>query len=102
MGWVYQYALVDKTGKNDLSEIRSFQDWFLKYQLQAVPGVSEVASFGGFEKQYQVLVNPDSLRTLNIPLAQVTKALKDGNNETGARVIEFSGTEYMVLSLIHI
>ncbi len=96
VGWVYQYALVDKTGKNDLSEIRSFQDWFLKYQLQAVPGVSEVASFGGFEKQYQVLVNPDSLRTLNIPLAQVTKALKDGNNETGARVIEFSGTEYMV------
>ncbi len=96
VGWVYQYAIKDTSGKNSLADIRSFQDWFLRYQLQAVEGVSEVASFGGFEKQYQVLVDPNALRTLNIPLSKVSKAMKDGNNETGARVIEFSGIEYMV------
>ena len=96
VGWVYQYALKDVSGKNNLSELRSFQDWFLRYQIQSVPGVSEVASFGGFEKQYQVLVNPESLRALNISLPKVIKALQEGNNETGARVIEFSGIEYMV------
>jgi len=96
VGWVYQYAIKDTSGKNSLADIRSFQDWFLRYQLQAVEGVSEVASFGGFEKQYQVLVDPNALRTLNIPLSKVSKAIKDGNNETGARVIEFSGIEYMV------
>lgn len=96
VGWVYQYALKDTTGKNSLADIKSFQDWFLRYQLQAVPGVSEVASFGGFEKQYQVLVNPESLRALNISLSKVTKALRQGNSEVGARVIEFSGIEYMV------
>tara|TARA_A100001015_G_scaffold320719_1_gene448179 strand:- start:34 stop:720 length:687 start_codon:yes stop_codon:yes gene_type:complete len=94
VGWVYQYALKDTSGKNDLAELRSFQDWFLRYQIQAVPGVSEVATFGGFEKQYQVLVNPNALRTLNIPLSKVSKAIKEGNEETGARVIEFSGIEY--------
>ena len=96
VGWVYQYALKDTSGNNSLADLRSFQDWFLRYQLQAVPGVSEVASFGGFEKQYQVQVNPESLRIYNIPLSKVVKAIKQGNNETGARVIEFSGTEYMV------
>ena len=96
VGWVYQYALKDKSGKRTLADLRSFQDWFLRYQLQAVPGVSEVASFGGFEKQYQVQVNPESLRAYNIPLTKVTKAIEEGNNETGARVIEFSGAEYMV------
>lgn len=96
VGWVYQYALKDTSGKNNLADLRSFQDWFLRYQIQSVPGVSEVASFGGFEKQYQVLVNPESLQALNIPLSKVTDAIRQGNNETGARVIEFSGIEYMV------
>lgn len=96
VGWVYQYALKDVSGKNSLADLRSFQDWFLRYQLQSVPGVSEVASFGGFEKQYQVQVNPESLRIYNIPLTKVSKAIRQGNSETGARVIEFSGTEYMV------
>lgn len=96
VGWVYQYALKDTSGKRTLADLRSFQDWFLRYQLQAVPGVSEVASFGGFENQYQVQVNPESLRAYNIPLTKVAQAIKQGNNETGARVIEFSGTEYMI------
>ena len=96
VGWVYQYAIKDTSGKYSLADIRSFQDWFLRYQLQSVPGVSEVASFGGFEKQYQVLVDPNALRSLNIPLSMVSKAIKEGNSETGARVIEFSGIEYMV------
>lgn len=96
VGWVYQYALKDTSGKHSLAELRSFQDWFLRYQLQAVPGVSEIASFGGFENQYQVQVNPESLRAYNIPLSKVAKAIKQGNSETGARVIEFSGTEYMI------
>ncbi|MCB0379193.1 MAG: efflux RND transporter permease subunit [Bdellovibrionales bacterium] len=96
VGWVYQYALKDTSGKHNLADLRSFQDWFLRYQLQAVPGVSEVASFGGFEKQYQVQVNPESLRAYNIPLSKVSEAIREGNSETGARVIEFSGIEYMV------
>lgn len=96
VGWVYQYALKDTSGKNSLAKLRSFQDWFLRYQLQAVAGVSEVASFGGFENQYQVQVNPESLRAYNIPLSTVSKAISQGNSETGARVIEFSGTEYMI------
>lgn len=96
VGWVYQYALRDTTGKMSLDEIRSYQDWFLRFQLQAVPGVSEVASFGGFEKQYQVLVNPELLRTYNISLSKVSKAIGEGNNESGARVIEYTGIEYMV------
>ena len=96
VGWVYQYALKDTSGKNSLAELRSFQDWFLRYQLQSVPGVSEIASFGGFENQYQVQVNPESLRAYNVPLSKVAKAIQQGNSETGARVIEFSGTEYMI------
>ena len=96
VGWVYQYALKDTSGKRSLDQLRSFQDWFLKYQLQSVPGVAEVASFGGFENQYQIEVNPDSLRTYNISLNQVAKAVRQGNKETGAGIIEFSGTEYIV------
>ncbi|MCB9026431.1 MAG: efflux RND transporter permease subunit [Bdellovibrionaceae bacterium] len=96
VGWVYQYALMDTSGKNTLADLRSFQDWFLRYQLQSVPGVSEVASFGGFENQYQVQIHPESLRAYNIPLTKVAQAIKQGNNEVGARVIEFSGTEYMI------
>jgi len=96
VGWIYQYALVDRSGQHSLEELRSFQDWFLRYQLQALPGVAEVASFGGPQKQYQVQINPEKLRTYNITLSQVMDAIKQGNSETGARVIEYSGTEYMI------
>jgi Cu(I)/Ag(I) efflux system membrane protein CusA/SilA len=96
VGWVYQYALVDKTGRHDLSELRSFQDWNLKYHLQAVPGVAEVASIGGFQKQYQVNLNPTAMAAYNIPLVKVLAAVKAGNNDVGGRLIEFSGAEYMI------
>ena len=96
VGWVYQYALKDTSGKHSLEELRSFQDWFLRYQLQSVEGVAEVASFGGFQKQYQVQINPESLRSYGVSLMKVSQAIKEGNSESGARVIEFSGNEYMV------
>ncbi|OGX42676.1 MAG: cation transporter [Omnitrophica WOR_2 bacterium RIFCSPLOWO2_12_FULL_51_24] len=96
VGWVYQYALVDKTGKNNLAQLRTFQDWYLRYWLQGVPGVAEVASIGGFQKQYQVNINPNALLAYNIPLMKVLEAIRDGNNDVGGRLVEFSGTEYMV------
>ncbi len=96
VGWVYLYALVDKTGKHDISQLRSLQDWFLKYELQTVPGVSEVASVGGMVKQYQVKVNPDKLRAFDIPLAKIQMAIKKGNQEIGASVVEMAEAEYMV------
>lgn len=96
VGWVYQYALVDRTGQHDLAELRSLQDWFLKYELQTVEGVSEVATIGGMVKQYQVVVNPNRLRAYNIPLSTVKMAIKRGNQETGGRVIEMAEAEYMV------
>ncbi|MBF0485586.1 MAG: efflux RND transporter permease subunit [Candidatus Omnitrophica bacterium] len=96
VGWVYQYALVDKSGKNNLAQLRSFQDWYLHYWLQSVPGVAEVASVGGFQKQYQVNVNPNALLSYNIPLMKVTEAIRNGNNDVGGRLVEFAGTEYMV------
>jgi len=96
VGWVYQYALIDKTGKHDLSQLRSIQDWFLKYELQTVPGVSEVATIGGMVKQYQVIVDPDKLRAFNIPLAKVRMAIQNGNKEVGGSVIEMAEAEYMV------
>jgi Cu(I)/Ag(I) efflux system membrane protein CusA/SilA len=96
VGWVYEYALVDKTGKHDLAQLTSLQDWFLKYQLQTVPGVAEVATAGGMVKQYQVVVNPDKLRAYGITLAQVRKAIQDGNHETGGAVVELAEAEYMV------
>ena len=96
VGWVYEYALVDKTGRHDLSELRAIQDWFLKYELQALPGVSEVASVGGMVKQYQVTVEPDLLRHYNISLTSVAKAIQDGNGEVGGSVIEMAETEFMV------
>jgi Cu(I)/Ag(I) efflux system membrane protein CusA/SilA len=96
VGWVYQYALVDKSGKNDLAQLRTYQDWYLRYQLQAVPGVAEVASVGGFQKQYQVNIDPNALNAFNIPLTTVVQAIRDGNNDTGGRLVEFSGAEYMV------
>lgn len=96
VGWVFEYALVDRTGKNDLSQLRSLQDWFLKYELQTVPGVAEVATIGGMVRQYQVVVDPDKLRAFGMPLAQVKTAIQEGNQETGGSVIEMGEAEYMV------
>lgn len=96
VGWVYQYALVDHSGKQNLGDLRSLQDWYLRYSLQSVPGVSEVASVGGFEKQYQIQVNPQRLQSFNLSLMDVIGAVRKSNSESGARVIEFSGFEYMV------
>jgi Cu(I)/Ag(I) efflux system membrane protein CusA/SilA len=96
IGWVFQYALVDKTGKNDLAQLRTFQDWYLRYALQAVPGVAEVAPIGGFVRQYQVNVDPNKLVAYNIPIDRVIAAVRAGNNDVGGRLVEFSGLEYMV------
>lgn len=96
VGWVYQYALVDRSGKHDLAELRSLQDWFLKFELQTVEGVSEVASIGGMVRQYQVVVDPDKLRAYDIPLSKVRRAIERGNMETGGRVIEMAEAEYMI------
>ena len=96
VGWVYLYALVDKTGQHDLSQLRSLQDWFLKYELQALPGVSEVTALGGMVKQYQVKVNPDKLRAFGMPLAHIQTAIKRSNLEIGASVLEMAEAEYMV------
>ena len=96
VGWIYEYALVDRTGHHDLSQLRSIQDWFLKYELQTVPGVSEVATVGGMVKQYQVVVDPDLLRAYNIPISTVREAIQRSNEEAGASVIEMGEAEYMV------
>lgn len=96
VGWVYQYALLDRTGSHDLSQLRSIQDWFLKFELQTVEGVSEVATIGGMSKQYQVVVNPNRLRAYNITLARVRDAIRRGNQETGGRVVEMAEAEYMI------
>ncbi len=96
VGWVYQYALVDDTGRHDLAELRTFQDWYLRYWLQSVPGVAEVATIGGFVKQYQVLVDPNRLLAYNLPLTKVIAAIRMSNNDVGGRSIEIGGREYMV------
>jgi Cu(I)/Ag(I) efflux system membrane protein CusA/SilA len=96
VGWIFSYALVDKSGKHDLSELRSLQDWFLKFELQTVPGVSEVATVGGMVKQYQVRVDPNKLRAYNLPLNKITNAIEQANQESGASVIEMGEAEYMV------
>jgi len=96
VGWVYLYALVDKTGQHDLSQLRSIQDWFLKYELQTVSGVSEVSVLGGMVKQYQITINPDKLRAFGIPLSHIERAIKQGNQEIGASVIEMAEAEYIV------
>ena len=96
VGWVYQYALVDKSGRNDLAQLRTFQDWYLRYQLQSVPGVAEVASIGGFQKQYQVNIDPTRLLAYGIPVSTVVEAIRDGNNDVGGRLVELTGAEYMV------
>jgi Cu(I)/Ag(I) efflux system membrane protein CusA/SilA len=96
VGWVYQYALVDTSGKYSIDQMRSYQDWYLRYALQTVPGVAEVAPLGGFVRQYQINVDPNKLLGYKIPINMVVDAVKKSNNEIGARLIEFSGREYMV------
>ncbi len=96
VGWVYEYALVDRSGKHDLSELRALQDWFLKFELKTVPGVAEVASLGGMVRQYQVQVDPDKLRNYRLPLSTVVSAIQAANQETGGGVVEMAEAEYMV------
>lgn len=96
VGWVYEYALIDRTGKHDLGELRAIQDWFLKFELKTIPGVSEVASLGGMVRQYQIQVDPDKLRHYGIPLSRVISAVQSANQETGGAVIEAGEAEYMV------
>lgn len=96
VGWIYQYALVDENGKHNLAELRTFQDWYLRYWLRAVPGVSEVASVGGFVKQYQVNLDPVKVLAYNLSVPEIVEKIRMSNNDTGGRVIEFSGVEYMI------
>ncbi len=104
IGWVFEYALVDKSGRNalDLAQLRSFQDWYLRYALQAVPGVAEVAPIGGFVKQYQVNIDPNKLVAYNISIDRVVAAVRAGNNDVGGRLVEFTGLEYMVRGIGYI
>ena len=96
VGWGFQYAVVDTSGTHDLAQLRTLNDWYIRYWLQAVPGVAEVARIGGYERQYQVEVNPNTLLAYKLPLSKVIEAIRKGNNDTGGRVVEFSGREYMV------
>jgi len=96
VGWVFQYALVDRSGKHSSDELRSFQDWFLRYAIQSVPGVSEVATVGGQVRQYQITVSPTKLAAYRLPLEAVINAVRRGNNDVGGRLVELSGREYMV------
>ncbi|MDO9268059.1 MAG: efflux RND transporter permease subunit [Methylobacter sp.] len=102
VGWIYEYALVDKSGRHDLAQLRSIQDWYLRYPLQTVSGVSEVASVGGYVKQYQVEVDPNALQAYQIPLSTVITAIKRSNNDVGGRLFEMGETEYMVRGLGYI
>ena len=102
VGWVYEYALVDTSGRLDLAELRSIQDWYLRYELTSVPGVAEVASIGGFVKQYQVTVDPNKLLAYGIPLQQVRTAIQRSNRDVGGRLIELAETEFMVRGLGYI
>jgi len=96
VGWVFQYALVDRSGKHSTDELRSYQDWFLRYSLQSVPGVAEIATVGGQIRQYQINVNPNQLLAHGLTMNEVTEAVRHGNNDVGGRLVEFSGREYMV------
>ncbi|MFT5141259.1 MAG: Cu(I)/Ag(I) efflux system membrane protein CusA/SilA [Rhodothermales bacterium] len=96
VGWIFEYALLDRTGNHDLAQLRSIQDWFLKFELQTVPGVAEVATIGGMVRQYQVVVNPDALRAYGLPLSKLRSAIQQGNREVGGSVIEMGEAEYMV------
>jgi len=96
VGWIYEYALVDRSGNHDLSQLRSLQDWFLKYELRSVPNVAEVATVGGMVKQYQITVDPNRMRALHIPLKQIISAVKNANHETGGASVELGEAEYMI------
>ena len=96
LGWVFQYAVVDETGKRSLAELRSYEDWYLRYHLRSVPGVADVAPIGGYTRQYQVNLDPKLLQGYGISVGQVVDAVREGNNETSARLLDFGGTEYMV------
>ena len=96
VGWIYEYALIDHSGEHDISQLRALQDWFLKYELKSVPDVAEVASIGGFVKQYQVVLNPDRMRALSITIERVKEAIKNSNNETGGSVLELGEADYAV------
>jgi Cu(I)/Ag(I) efflux system membrane protein CusA/SilA len=98
VGWVYQYALVDRTGQRDLSQLRTLQDWFVKFELATVPGVSEVASVGGFVREYQVLIDPNRLRAYDVPISRITEAVRAASGEVGGRVIEQAETELVIRS----
>ncbi len=102
VGWAYEYALVDKTGKHDLSQLRSIQDWYMRFQLQTVSGVSEVASIGGYVKQYQITVDPDALLSYGISLAKIKQAVIDSNSDVGGKIIEMAESEFMVRGLGYI
>jgi Cu(I)/Ag(I) efflux system membrane protein CusA/SilA len=102
VGWIYEYAVIDKTGRHDLAQLRSIQDWYLRYQLTSVEGVSEVASVGGFVKQYQVAIDPDKLLAYGIPLSKVKNAIQRSNSDVGGRLVEMSEAEYMVRGLGYI
>ena len=96
LGWVFQYAVIDETGKRSLSELRSYEDWNLRYHLRSVPGVADVAPIGGYTRQYQVNLDPKLLQGYGLSVSQVVDAVREGNNETSARLLDFGGTEYMV------
>ncbi|MEE9498645.1 MAG: efflux RND transporter permease subunit [Nitrospinaceae bacterium] len=102
VGWVYEYALIDKTGKHDLAKLRSIQDWYLRYELQTVPGVSEVASIGGYVKQYQVEIDPNKLMAYKLPLHKIIMAIQRSNNDVGGKLLEMAETEFMVRGLGYI
>src|SRR5881396_1472886 len=96
VGWAFEYALVDKTGTNNLAQLRSFNDWYMRYWLESVPGVAEVAVVGGYVKQYQVTIDPNKLLAFNLPPNKVIDAIRNSNNEVGGRVVEFTGKEYLI------
>src|SRR5450759_282274 len=98
-GWVYEYAVIDRSHQHSLAELRSLQDWYLRYQVETVPGVAEVASIGGFVRQYQVNLDPNKLRAYNIPLSIVIDRVRDSTNEVGGRVLEMGGAQYMIRGL---
>jgi Cu(I)/Ag(I) efflux system membrane protein CusA/SilA len=96
LGWVYQYALVDTSGRHSLADLRSYQDWYLRNYLKSIPGVADVAPIGGFTRQFQVNLDPNRLQAYGIPVSRVVEAVRGGNRESGGRLLEFGGSEYMV------
>src|SRR5436309_3391153 len=95
VGWAFEYALVDRSGRHNLWQLRSFNDWYVRYWVSSVPGVAEVAPVGGYVKQYQVILDPNKLLAFNLPLNKVIEVIRNSNNEVGGRVVEFTGKEYV-------